>query len=36
MPGLENTDELFDLRMSDAAKPLYARVQAFISVPRMI
>jgi acyl-CoA dehydrogenase len=30
MPGLENTDELFDLRMSEAAKPLFARVKAFV------
>jgi acyl-CoA dehydrogenase len=30
MPGLENPDELFDLRMSDGAKPLLAKVQAFV------
>src|SRR5512147_1352857 len=30
MAGLENTDELFDLRMSDGAKPLLAKVQAFV------
>ena len=26
MPGLETTDEMFDLRMSEAAKPLYEKV----------
>ena len=30
MAGLENTDELFDLRMSDGAKPLLAKVKAFV------
>ncbi len=30
MPGLENTDELFDLRMSEGAKPLYEKVKKFI------
>ena len=30
MPGLETTDEMFDLRMSDGAKPLLAKVKAFI------
>jgi len=28
--GLENTDAMFDLRMSDAAKPLYEKVKAFV------
>ncbi len=31
MPGLENTDELFDLRMSEAARPLLAKVKAFVA-----
>ena len=30
MPGLENTDELFDLRMSESARPLLEKVKAFI------
>src|SRR5262249_37567591 len=30
MPGLETTDEMFDLRMSDGAKPLLAKVKAFV------
>lgn len=30
MPGLENTDEMFDLRMSEGAKPLFEKVKAFI------
>src|SRR5215475_8825248 len=30
MSGLETTDEMFDLRMSDGAKPLLAKVNAFI------
>src|SRR5262245_7851493 len=30
MAGLESTDELFDLRMSDGAKPLLAKVMAFV------
>ena len=30
MSGLENKDEMFDLRMSEGAKPLFAKVQAFI------
>lgn len=30
MAGLKNTDEMFDLRMSEAAKPLFERVKAFI------
>ena len=30
MAGLENTDELFDLRMSEGAKPLLAKVKAFV------
>ena len=30
MPGLENHPELFDLRMSDEARPLLERVNAFI------
>jgi acyl-CoA dehydrogenase len=30
MPGLETTDEMFDLRMSDRAKPLLAKVKAFV------
>ncbi len=30
MPGLENTNEMFDLRMSEAAKPLLERVKAFV------
>ena len=31
MPGLETTDEMFDLRMSEQAKPLYERVVAFVA-----
>lgn len=31
MPGLENTDELFDLRMSEEAKPLYEQVKKFVA-----
>jgi len=30
MPGLETTDEMFDLRMSEGARPLRDRVKAFI------
>ncbi len=30
MPGLETTDAMFDLRMSEGAKPLYEKVKAFI------
>jgi len=30
MPGLETTDEMFDLRMSEQAKPLLAKVKAFV------
>ncbi len=30
MPGLETTDEMFDLRMSEGAKPLFEKVKAFI------
>jgi len=30
MPGLENSDEMFDLRMSEAARPLLDRVKAFV------
>jgi len=30
MAGLANEDEMFDLRMSEAAKPLYARVKDFV------
>ena len=30
MPGLETTEEMFDLRMSEGAKPLFEKVQAFI------
>ncbi len=31
MTGLPTTDGMFDLRMSDGAKPLYERVKAFIA-----
>lgn len=31
MPGLESTVEMFDLRMSDKAKPLYEAVKKFIA-----
>jgi acyl-CoA dehydrogenase len=31
MPGLENTNEMFDLRMSEGAKPLLEKVKAFIA-----
>ena len=31
MPGLETTEEMFDLRMSEGAKPLFEKVKAFIS-----
>jgi len=31
MAGLENTDEMFDLRMSDGAKLLFDQVKAFIA-----
>ena len=31
MPGLETTVEMFDLRMSDAAKPLFEAVKEFIA-----
>ncbi|MGH9885023.1 MAG: acyl-CoA dehydrogenase family protein, partial [bacterium] len=30
MAGLETTDEMFDLRMSESAKPLLARVKDFV------
>ena len=30
MPGLENHPELFDLRMSEEARPLFDQVKAFI------
>jgi acyl-CoA dehydrogenase len=30
MPGLETTDEMFDLRMSEGARPLFEKVRAFI------
>ena len=30
MPGLETTEEMFDLRMSKGARPLYVKVKAFI------
>ncbi len=30
MPGLENTEEMFDLRMSEGARPLFEKVKAFI------
>ena len=30
MPGLENTPELFDLRMSEEARPLFDKVKKFI------
>ena len=30
MAGLETVDEMFDLRMSEGAKPLYEKVKAFI------
>ncbi len=30
MPGLETTEEMFDLRMSEGAKPLFEKVKAFI------
>ncbi len=30
MAGLETTDEMFDLRMSEGAKPFYEKVKAFI------
>lgn len=31
MPGLETTEEMFDLRMSEGAKPLFEKVKAFIA-----
>jgi acyl-CoA dehydrogenase len=31
MPGLETTDEMFDLRMSEGARPLLAQVTTFIA-----
>ena len=31
MAGLETTDEMFDLRMSEGAKPLFEKVKAFIA-----
>jgi acyl-CoA dehydrogenase len=31
MPGLETTDEMFDLRMSEAARPLLDRVVSFVA-----
>ena len=30
MPGMENHPEMFDLRMSEGARPLYEKVKAFI------
>ncbi len=30
MAGLETTDEMFDLRMSEGARPLFEKVKAFI------
>ncbi len=30
MAGLETVDEMFDLRMSEGAKPLFEKVKAFI------
>ena len=30
MPGLETTEEMFDLRMSEGAKPLFEKVKAFV------
>ena len=30
MPGLETTEEMFDLRMSEGAKPLFEKVKTFI------
>jgi len=30
VPGLETTEEMFDLRMSKGARPLYVKVKAFI------
>ena len=30
MPGLETTDEMFDLRMSEGARPLFEKVRAFV------
>ncbi len=30
VPGLETTDEMFDLRMSEGAKPLFNQVVEFI------
>ncbi len=30
MAGLENVDEMFDLRMSEGAKPLFEKVKTFI------
>jgi len=31
MPGLESTIDMFDLRMSEGARPLYEKVKAFIA-----
>ena len=31
MPGLESTVDMFDLRMSDKAKPLFEAVKKFIA-----
>ena len=31
MPGLESTVDMFDLRMSDKAKPLYEAVKTFVA-----
>ena len=31
MAGLETTEEMFDLRMSEGAKPLFEKVKAFIT-----
>jgi acyl-CoA dehydrogenase len=30
VPGLETTEEMFDLRMSEGARPLYEKVKAFV------
>ena len=31
MAGLETTDEMFDLRMSEGVKPLFEKVKTFIT-----
>ena len=31
MAGLESTVDMFDLRMSEGARPLYEKVKAFIA-----